>query len=208
VTRDACLRLVKAIVLLAVLATPLVGTSDGLATVSRTRTLSSERWAARRTRTPRRTERSACCPPSPPISRSGGSAAAAIRQPTGLPVQHGTPWTQAAYQSWRRRAFKRALDAANLQAGRAYDLRHSFVSLLLHEGRSVIYIARQLGHDARLTHTTYGHVIDEFDETPRIDAQASIAEARAALKNQSPGCMGVHQFDAPAHSDSRRLGET
>jgi integrase len=30
-----------------------------------------------------------------------------------------------------------------------YDLRHSFASLLLHEGRSVIYVARQLGHDAR-----------------------------------------------------------
>ena len=33
--------------------------------------------------------------------------------------------------------------------GRPYDLRHSFASLLLHEGRSVIYVARQLGHDAR-----------------------------------------------------------
>jgi site-specific recombinase XerD len=29
-------------------------------------------------------------------------------------------------------------------------LRHSFASLL-HEGRSVISVARQLGHDARLT---------------------------------------------------------
>jgi hypothetical protein len=31
-----------------------------------------------------------------------------------------------------------------------------FASLLLHEGRSVIYVARQLGHDARLTLTRMG----------------------------------------------------
>jgi hypothetical protein len=45
----------------------------------------------------------------------------------------------------------------------------------------VIYVARQLGHDARLTLSTYGHVMDEFEDTPRLDAQAAIAEARAAL---------------------------
>ncbi len=38
----------------------------------------------------------------------------------------GTPWTLAAYQSWRRRAFKPAIEAAGL--GRPYDLRHSFAS--------------------------------------------------------------------------------
>jgi len=65
--------------------------------------------------------------------------------------------------------------------GRPYDLRHSFASLLLHEGHSVIYVARQLRHDARLTLSTYGHVIDELDDVPRIDAEAAIAEARAML---------------------------
>ena len=65
--------------------------------------------------------------------------------------------------------------------GRPYDLRHSFASLLLHEGRSVIYVARQLGHDARLTLSTYGHVIDELDDVPRIDAEAAIADARLML---------------------------
>ena len=59
--------------------------------------------------------------------------------------------------------------------------RHSFASLLLHEGRSVIYLARQLGHDARLTLSTYGHVMDEFEDMPRLDAQTVIAEARAVL---------------------------
>jgi integrase len=60
-------------------------------------------------------------------------------------------------------------------------LRHSFASLLLHEGRSVIYVARQLGHGARLTLSTYGHVIDELEDLPRIDAETAIAEARTRL---------------------------
>jgi integrase len=74
-----------------------------------------------------------------------------------------------------------AIKAAGLEHGRPYDLRHSFASLLLHEGRSVIYVARQLGHDARLTLSTYGHVMDEFEDMPRVDAQKAIADARAAL---------------------------
>jgi integrase len=61
-------------------------------------------------------------------------------------------------------------------------LRHSFASLLLHEGRSVIYVARQLGHDARLTLTRYGHVIDELEDRPRIEAEAAIAEARVGVR--------------------------
>lgn len=93
----------------------------------------------------------------------------------------GGPWTQAGYQSWRRRALARALAAAELAEWRPYDLRHSFASLLLHEGRSVIYVAGQLGHDARLTLSAYGHVIDGFDDTPRVEAQTAIADARAAL---------------------------
>jgi integrase len=111
---------------------------------------------------------------------------ATTERPTGentliFPSGAGTPWTLAAYQSWRRRAFKRAIEAAGLAHGRLYDLRHSFASLLLHEGRSVIYVARQLGHDARLTLSTYGHVMDEFEDMPRLDAQTAIADARAAL---------------------------
>jgi integrase len=39
-----------------------------------------------------------------------------------------------------------ALTGAGVERARRYDLRHSFASLLLHEGRSVIYVARQLGH--------------------------------------------------------------
>jgi integrase len=76
--------------------------------------------------------------------------------------------------------FVPALEAAGLAPARPYDLRHSFASLLLHEGRSVIYVARQLGHDARYTLGTYGHVIDELDGQPQVTAEDAIRAARAA----------------------------
>jgi integrase len=99
-------------------------------------------------------------------------------------------WTEAAYQSWRRRSFKRALDAAGVDHATPYTLRHGFASLLLHEGRSVIYVARQLGHDARLTLTRYGHVIDELEDQPNVSAETSIREARVPSQFPAPQAAG------------------
>ena len=98
-----------------------------------------------------------------------------------FPGQARAPWTESAYQSWRRRAFGRAVQAAGLERARPYDLRHSFASLLLHEGRSVIYVARQLGHDASLTLDRYGHVMDELEGAPQVAAEAAIQAARDAV---------------------------
>ncbi len=95
-----------------------------------------------------------------------------------VPSANGGHWSEEAYKSWRRKAFRRALSAAGVGHARPYDLRHSFASLLLHEGRSVIYVARQLGHGAQLTLSTYGHVIDELEDQPRNDAEATILTAR------------------------------
>jgi len=95
-----------------------------------------------------------------------------------FPGHDGGPWTVAAYASWRRRSFNRALALASIPHTTPYALRHSFASLLLHEGRSVIYVARQLGHDARLTLTRYGHVVDELEDSPRLDAEEAIRRAR------------------------------
>ena len=70
---------------------------------------------------------------------------------------------------------------------RPYDLRHSVASLLLHEGRSAIYVARQLGHSANETNRTYGHVIEELEEAPRISAKDAIAQARARKELRASG---------------------
>ncbi len=102
-----------------------------------------------------------------------------------FPGHDGEPWAADAYKSWAKKPprgasagaksaagspgpFARAAMAAGAPDATPYTLRHSFCSLLLHEGRSVIYVARQLGHDAKLTLSTYGHVIDELEDAPRV----------------------------------------
>ena len=90
----------------------------------------------------------------------------------------GQPWSAEGFNKWRQRGFARALRAAMVKHARPYDLRHSFASLLLHEGRSVIYVARQLGHGADLTMGTYGHVIDELEDAPQLPAEDAIRAAR------------------------------
>jgi integrase len=115
-----------------------------------------------------------------------------------FPNKLGSVWTREAYKSWARPAskakgktkrtesraarsagaFHRAAIAAGLENVTPYTLRHSFASLLIAEGRNVIYVARQLGHDAKMTLSVYGHVLSEHEESPRIDAAAEIAKAR------------------------------
>jgi integrase len=95
-----------------------------------------------------------------------------------FPGPEGRSWSKTSYDNWRGRNFDRAMERAGVEGSTPYALRHSFASLLLHEGRSVIYVARQLGHDARLTLGTYGHVIDELDGAPQIPAEDAIWAAR------------------------------
>jgi integrase len=95
-----------------------------------------------------------------------------------FPTSKGRLWTGEDWSNWRHRAWVRATTKVGLESARPYDLRHSFASLLLHEGRSVMYVARQLGHDASMTLSTYGHVIDELDDAPRIAAEDAIRAAR------------------------------
>jgi integrase len=96
--------------------------------------------------------------------------------------------SSARSRSERRRRGRRAriapllggaLAAAGVPHARVYDLRHSFASLLLHEGRHVIYVARQLGHDARLTLTRYGHVMEEYEDQAQMSAEDAIRARNA-----------------------------
>jgi hypothetical protein len=46
----------------------------------------------------------------------------------------------------------------------------------------VIYVARQLGHGAELTLRTYGHVIEELEDSPQLSAEEAIRRARETLR--------------------------
>jgi integrase len=100
-----------------------------------------------------------------------------------FPDERGGVWTANGFEKWRQRRFNALLQSAGVAAGRPYDLRHSFASLLLHEGRDVIYVARQLGHGADLTLRTYGHVIEELEDSPQLPAEEAIEQARRTHVN-------------------------
>ena len=95
-----------------------------------------------------------------------------------FPDSHGGPWTPTAWKNWRRRIFAPAAESAGAPSARPYDLRHSFVSLLIHEGRSVVEVARQAGHAPTMTLGTYAHVFDEFSPEDRIPAEDQIRRVR------------------------------
>lgn len=99
-------------------------------------------------------------------------------EPVLLADRGGGAWTEPGYERWRQTGWRRTLGELGLAYQRPYDCRHSFASLLLHEGRSVVYVARQLGHSTAVCMRTYGHVVEELEDAPRIGAEEAIAAAR------------------------------
>jgi integrase len=95
-----------------------------------------------------------------------------------FPSAAGGRWTDEAYKSWARHAFARAAKAAGVADATPYTLRHSFVSLLLAEGASVLDVASQAGNKASLVLDTYGHLFADFDHRERVSAEAAIRGAR------------------------------
>ncbi len=97
-----------------------------------------------------------------------------------FPRVDGGCWTEADWKSWKRRSFKPAANAIGLLNLRPYDLRHTFCSLLLAEGRSVVEVAAQAGHAPAMTLSTYGHVIAELEDAENFNMEAAIRSARNA----------------------------
>jgi hypothetical protein len=99
-------------------------------------------------------------------------------------------WTKDDWDVFRANGWKTACKRAGLTPiPRPYDLRHSFASLLLAEGRTVHYVAAQLGHSPALTLSTYGHLIAEYADAGPIDAEAEIANARVGDDATPPATL-------------------
>jgi integrase len=103
-----------------------------------------------------------------------------------FPNGSGSIWNDPAWQTWHRDAWVPACRAVGLEGARPYDLRHSFISLLIHEGRSVVEVARQAGHSPTMTLDVYAHVFDEFDIAERVSAEDQIAQARRDVSGLCP----------------------
>jgi len=55
---------------------------------------------------------------------------------------------------------------------RIHDLRHTFASLLLQQGESIVYAKEQLGHASiQITVDTYGHLIPGANRADRRQAR-------------------------------------
>ena len=80
------------------------------------------------------------------------------------------------YRNYCRRILIKALDKAEFRHIRIHDLRHTYASLLLQAGESMMYVRYQLGyHSIKVTVDIYGHlvqggnkeVVDRLDDTPK-----------------------------------------
>ena len=98
-----------------------------------------------------------------------------------IPRTDGRHLVETDWRNWRRRIFRPAARRAGLETSRPYDLRHSFVSLLIWEGRSVAEVAEQAGHSVETCSRDYVHVFKEYDAAGRVTAAEQILRARAGV---------------------------
>jgi integrase len=101
-----------------------------------------------------------------------------------FPRADGEPWRDHDSRNWRKRVFRPATEAIGLVSARPYDLRHSFASLLIHEGRPLMEIADQLGHSVETLLRHYAHLIAEMAGQPPISAEQAISAARPQLERE------------------------
>jgi integrase len=69
---------------------------------------------------------------------------------------------------------------------RLHDLRHTFGSLLIQSGASLVYVKEQMGHSSiQVTIDTYGHLIpganvsfvDKLDELPKLEEKTTLHQS-------------------------------
>jgi integrase len=64
-----------------------------------------------------------------------------------------------------------------------YDLRHSFASLLIHEGEhSIVQISEWMGHSPATLLTHYAHVIADLASKPSLPNESAIKVARGTMR--------------------------
>ena len=107
--------------------------------------------------------------------RRTGRRAASSRSPGSATISRG-----GAQPQRRRMPTSSSSPAPTV----AYDLRHSFASLLMHEGRlSIVELAEQMGHNPTMCLSTYAHVMAELRH--RRSARRIRSRAARAVVNES-----------------------
>ncbi len=130
--------------------------------------------------------------------------ASARTEPTDLvfPAPDGSPWNADRARNWRKRTFAEAAEAAGVPDARPYDCRHSYISLLIAQGATVVEVARQAGHAPTMTLSTYAHLFDEHDGADQRPADDQIREARLTIVSPEVSVL----CPRPARSDTPEIG--
>ncbi len=98
-----------------------------------------------------------------------------------FPAADGEPMREHDWRNWRRRKYQPVARKVGLPSPRPYDLRGSFVSLLVWEGRNLLEVARQAGHSVQICEDHYARIFNDFDPAKRTSAIDAIATARDAV---------------------------
>lgn len=129
-----------------------------------------------------------------PVAQDLAAYRLATRRPSGcrllFPRPDGRPWADHDWRNWRRRTWRPAIKTAlglgeDERAPRPYDLRHTYVSLLIAEGRSIAEVADQAGHSPEECARTYIHVFEEHQDNGGLSAEERILAARTKAQERS-----------------------
>jgi integrase len=132
-----------------------------------------------------------------------------------FPRPDGEPWRATDYRNWRRRVFRPAAVAAGIatvtverlpggrerrryKGPRPYDLRHTFVSLLIQEGRQLAYVADQAGHSVEECARTYTHLFEEYRDAKPAPAEDLIRRARTDVHDERNSQLVFGECSEPA----------
>ena len=89
-----------------------------------------------------------------------------------FPNQAGNPMDK---QNMMADVFFPTLKAAGLQKIRFHDLRHTFASMMIHQGANIKYIQKQMGHaKATTTLDVYSHLLKESDPDSAQELENSV----------------------------------
>ncbi len=89
-------------------------------------------------------------------------------------------------QNTVRNNFKRLLKLAGLRDMRPHDCRHTFASLLLSNGESIVFVKEQLGHSSiQMTVDIYGHLIPSSnrDAVNRLDTGKAVDHQKSKVSS-------------------------
>lgn len=127
--------------------------------------------------------------------------------PTALVVPTASgPWERHDWRNWRQRAFKDAASVAGLPVDvRPRDLRGSFVSLLVHEGRSILEVASILGHSPQICLRDYAQA---FAETPAVRLSAEQSLRVPCIRRSAARCTPLAALAARRRLTCRPCGCT